>query len=754
MKKSPAAAGLRISFQAKVLVPVIAILILLMAITTWVANRRISQQLETEGLQRLGTSEAVLKTFQTIHSDNFRSRYQNLANEPSLKAVALLRDPKTLEDYFKDKIQDLNLQNAGADIVLFSSENSETKPHVLFHNSVNIAEFQSNSVSSVTNAFNDRNAIPSIALAGDRLFDVVSVPIIVSRHVAGVITFANEIGDKVASDFSKLTGSEIVFLANDHVVASTLRSEEQKKQFQEYLLHNVSAISPQSKQASKILLANEHFLWRANHFQTEQGASNFNYVLLSSYEDSWRMLQQTQQLLFWVRLAGLAFAVLIMWLLIRRVTQPLRELRDGAEAVGRGDFSHRVEVASHDECGELAKSFNQMTENVKTSREQLEKTVETLKTTRAQLVQSEKLSGIGEFVAGVAHELNNPLTAVIGFAELLQQSDVDEKHRKFSQRIVQGAERCHKIVQNLLSFARQHTPERKSTNLNAVVDSVIDILQYELRTSNIEVKKELQPNLPCLMADGHQLQQVFLNILNNARQAMEGRSNSRVKVLTRKAGDRVEVVFQDNGPGISEENVKKIFNPFFTTKPVGKGTGLGLSLSYGIIQEHGGNISVQSKLGEGTAFTIDLPASEQADVSITNDVSLLDTKSKSGERVLVIDDEEFLLELTEEILNSNGYNVDTVSNGEQGLERLKQNHYDIVLCDWKMPGLNGQQVYEHLLAANPRVAERFVFMTADVMSEKTVQFLKDHGRICLAKPFSVQEFSSVLKKFSQDGSSV
>src|SRR5207237_1257543 len=180
----------------------------------------------------------------------------------------------------------------------------------------------------------------------------------------------------------------------------------------------------------------------------------------------------------------------------RKVTQPLRVLRDSAEAVGRGDFSRRVEVRSRDECGELADVFNRMTANLQSSHEQLEMTVETLKTTQAQLIQSEKLSGIGEFVAGVAHELNNPLTSVMGFSELLERASNNPQQKRHLEMIRKSAQRCQKIVQSLLSFARRHQPERKLSNINELVEAAIDFLQYQLRTSNIEVVTRLAPNLP------------------------------------------------------------------------------------------------------------------------------------------------------------------------------------------------------------------------------------------------------------------
>src|SRR5262249_12771301 len=213
-----------------------------------------------------------------------------------------------------------------------------------------------------------------------------------------------------------------------------------------------------------------------------------------------------------------------------------------------------------------------------------------------------------------------------------------------------SAQRCQKIVQSLLSFARRHPPERKPADINHLLEGALEFLQYQLRTSNIELVKQLDPSLPKGMVDPHQLQQVFLNLINNARQAIEAHQPSgKIVITSRQCGANVQLVFQDNGPGIAPEHLSKVFDPFFTTKEVGKGTGLGLSLCYGIIQEHGGSIKVPSKPGQGATLFIDLPGVTQSQEADGTDESSRRTRIRRrrgvGKKVLVIDDEEAILEM-------------------------------------------------------------------------------------------------------------
>lgn len=212
----------------------------------------------------------------------------------------------------------------------------------------------------------------------------------------------------------------------------------------------------------------------------------------------------------------------------------------------------------------------------------------------------------------------------------------------------------------------------------------------------------------------------------------------------------VRVLFSDNGPGIPEESLSKVFDQFFTTKEIGKGTGLGLSLCYGILKEHGGLIKVASKPGLGATFTVEFPiaapASEQPSKADVPLIDLPNPKEGAGRKVLVIDDEEPILQMVSEALGRCGYDVDVVTDGEAALQRTHQKTYDLALCDWKMPGLNGQQIYERLRVTNPKLSERMIFITGDVINERSQDFLRQQNKVCLSKPFSLAEFRSAVKK--------
>ncbi len=739
---------LAVSFRAKVLVPVILVMICLLGITAWVVNRSITDQFEAEAKRTLASANESFTYWQRNRTKTLLLRVSGLRNEPHLKATLTQTDAATVRRALPELAQ-----AAGDDvkIAFFSNNRGEMIGNTNRDELLSATDFAAASSNAVKCALRGEDHQDTIHV-GEKLYDIVSFAVSDAEgNQAGALTFGMEITREEAVEIGGFTRSEIVLLADNEVVVSTLPASDANRRLGT-IFKELSASSRGSAQTlapTKAVFDGRHYYCASRQFGA--ATSSLGILLLYSYEDSWQSLQQTQRILIGANAAAILLGSLIVCFLVGRVTQPLRDLRDTAEAVGRGDYSRRVEVRYNDECGELARVFNQMTHNIKQSRETLETTVETLKTTQAQLIQSEKLSGIGEFIAGVAHELNNPLTSVMGFSELLQNAEVKPKDKRYLEMVHKSALRCQKIVQALLGFARRTVPERKAVCLNSLVEAAVEILSYQLRTSNVEAVVDLAPNLPQAMVDPHLIQQVFVNLINNARQAIEAHQPKGViKITTSTSGGNVRVILQDNGPGISPENLSKIFDPFFTTKEVGKGTGLGLSLVYGIIKEHGGTITPRSRPGEGATFIIELPiTTERAEAVVETPIPVfhpVNGREGIGKRVLVIDDEEPILQMVREALTPQGYEVDIVSDGATALRRMSEKQYDIALCDWKMPGLNGQQVYERARAVSPKLSNHMIFITGDIINEHTRKFLEQQNKICLPKPFTISEFRSAIKQ--------
>ncbi len=362
-----------------------------------------------------------------------------------------------------------------------------------------------------------------------------------------------------------------------------------------------------------------------------------------------------------------------------------------------------------------------------------------------QLIQSEKLSSLGEIISGVAHELNNPLTGIMGLSELLlMEPDINSEAKQELQKILNEARRTGKIVKNLLTFARKYPPEKMPCQINEIIENVLEIRFYDILVSHIEIVRNMDAELPTTMADPHQLRQVFLNIVNNASDAMQMTDKKRVlRVSTAVKEDKIEIAFEDNGPGIPQNALSKIFDPFFTTKEAGKGTGLGLSVSHGIITEHGGSISAQSKEGEGTRFVIELPLKQISP----------DSKKKKIEkalwdlpplRALVVDDEEPVLKFIEKALKNEGSTVDAAESGDKALGYLMENDYDLVISDLRMPGVDGWKLYSWVKENRPHITKKLVFITGDIMNPDVQAFLEESDVLYLKKPFSVGDLKRIV----------
>jgi two-component system NtrC family sensor kinase len=378
-----------------------------------------------------------------------------------------------------------------------------------------------------------------------------------------------------------------------------------------------------------------------------------------------------------------------------------------------------------------------------------------LRTAQQQLVQAEKLSAIGNVISGVAHELNNPLSVVLGFSQLLLARDGNRQ----VEHIQEAAQRCQKIVKNLLSFARAHKPERKYLGANGIIEKTIDLKQYQLHVDNIEIVRELDPELPLTMLDFNQIQQVLLNLVNNAQHAM-ARTDNRPRTLTvrsRRSERGIRLEIADTGEGMPAETLERIFDPFFTTKPPGRGTGLGLSVSYGIIAEHGGQIQAYSKVGQGTTFVIDLPVhreerfAEATDGSVEKLEQRSEVKAPEQRTILLVDDEQPVLELMIDILQELGHRIDTASNGEEAWRKVRDHDYDLVLTDVRMPRMNGIELYRNLLEIKPEMKNRVIFSTGDLIDSETAGFVAKINARTIAKPFDIGQMVRVIEEALADG---
>jgi len=356
---------------------------------------------------------------------------------------------------------------------------------------------------------------------------------------------------------------------------------------------------------------------------------------------------------------------------------------------------------------------------------------------RDALHQSEKLAALGSLLAGVSHELNNPLAAIVGQAEMLEEDSVGTPFEQRAKKIGAAAERCARIVQTFLAMARQKEPQRALVDLNDVVASSLELTDYGLRTAGIAVRVTLGSALPPVMGDRDQLHQVLVNLIVNAQHAMEG-GEQFDKTLTLRtmigADGRVVLELADTGPGVPDKLRNRIFEPFFTTKPQGMGTGVGLSFSHGIVVAHGGSLTLEPS-ARGAHFRISLPAAAEATL-VAVPVSPGRASPPHGGRALVVEDERDVAETLRELLEREGYRVTVVNDGGAALMALDRDEFDLILSDLRMPGVSGPDLHARISETKPHLLERMGFVTGDTLGSSMDDFLRNCGRPVLEKPFT------------------
>jgi len=380
---------------------------------------------------------------------------------------------------------------------------------------------------------------------------------------------------------------------------------------------------------------------------------------------------------------------------------------------------------------------------------------EDLRKTQEQLLQSEKMSAVGQLIAGVAHELNNPLTAILGYAQLLESEGLNKRAEDYVSKLFKQAQRTHRVVQNLLSFARQRKPQREEVDIRKVLDETLALRDYDLKSNNIQVEREAQADPAMVIADPHQIEQVFLNIINNAVDAiLETGHNGKIRIRIYSQNGHVCTQFADDGPGLKDP--KKIFDPFYTTKSVGKGTGLGLSICYGIVKEHGGDITANNAPEGGAVIEVRLPVAVTAPV----DAEPVKIAPRAYEgaisgRVLLVEEEAAVLEFERDVLTGAGASVVTAMNSQDVKTRLLSEQFDALIMNGKMPGeWNAKESYTWLKQNCPGMEGHVLFTFSNGIDVDRAQtdaraFLQENRVPSLVKPFEVAELISQTRKLLQ-----
>ena len=372
---------------------------------------------------------------------------------------------------------------------------------------------------------------------------------------------------------------------------------------------------------------------------------------------------------------------------------------------------------------------------------------QTVRERTERLVQNEKLATLGSLLAGLAHELNNPLTVVSGQARLLQETASDPDAARRARRIGEAAERSVQIVRNFLALARQQPAERIEVSLNDVVAGAVDLLAFDLRGARIRVTMDLARHLPAVAADPHQLHQVVVNLVTNAQQALrrhDGERAIRIATGPMPERNRVWLTVSDTGPGIPRELHERIFEPFFTTKPSGEGTGLGLALCRSVVETHGGTITVDSEPAGGTTFAIELPVAPA--VPLPRRAPAAAAPASGPAAILIVDDEPDVAATLAEALARDGHAVSVADDGAQAFEMLEERRYDLVVSDTNMPALDGERFYEQLVSRFPALRSRVIFVTADVLSPERRAFHERAGVPVVAKPCDLEDVRRLVRR--------
>lgn len=611
--------------QGKLIVPYVLLTLILAAIGTYVITRLVTSSLRDRITNQLVQASRVAADTTIRRERTHITQLRELVfmvGIPEAVAAANVDDLKELltVKVTNQRIESTVVFDRNGLVLLAFAENSETG-QLMFSQGFDFTYFEP--VRRVLAGENDKQGDKFTGLTdttmGLMLFTVGPV-VDASGEIVGGIAVGTLLKTLVI-DTRDQTLSDIILLDNDYQVIATNLTEVEEGY--EGLIDAAKDAVPEQATFGSVTLNRRTF--RMAYFNWKVRGESLGWmgvILPNDYIASAETQSRTTFL--YIFTIGTAVMILIGFLLAQLIARPILRLRDMSQAVAGGDLNQSIGLRQSDEIGELAEAFDTMTlrlrertaeaarlyaETVQRNKELAEINVR-LQTMQGQLIQSEKLAAVGQLTAGIVHDVKNPLAVIKGLAEVLQDDPtITDETRHELQVIRESAEKANRIVSDLLKFARQSQPEIQSHDLRETVEASIRLTTYLIREARIQLEKEIPEQMLLVSYDPQQIEQVLINLIHNAIQAMPNRGT--LKVCLNQVDGAAEVAIQDTGTGISPENLKRIFDPFFTTKPEGVGTGLGLSVSYGIIANHKGRIEVESEEGKGTTFTIYLPVDQQ-----------------------------------------------------------------------------------------------------------------------------------------------
>lgn len=481
-----------------------------------------------------------------------------------------------------------------------------------------------------------------------------------------------------------------------------------------------------------------------------------------------------------LRLAAIGFGLLalvgpllLVPFLERRLTRPLLELAYAAGRVGGGERGVRLAVARHDEVGAAASSFNRMADRLdrarqelRTRNEELAAALHELETTQDEMVQTEKLTAVGRMMVGLAHELNNPLASVLGYGELMRKRlaeegeppSADELRAEYVDPLVEEARRARSLTRHLLGLARKSEDRLSRVPLDQVVEQTAALRRFSFQQAGLDLEVDV-PELS-VVGEPQRIQQAFLNLVNNAYDAMASRGAGTLRITGRSENGRVEVAFADDGPGFGEP--ARAFEPFYTTKAPGQGTGLGLSLVHRFMEEFGGSARASNRPDGGACVVLSFPdsvpldpppreAEKAAPAASPGDEDTMDAVGKPRLRVLVVEDEAPIRELQRRFLGRLDAEVTVAASAAEARSILERQTVDVVVSDVKMPGESGVELYRWVQRERPELAERFLFVTGDIGDAEVAALAARRPQAILHKPFLMQEYLARVRALADPG---